>query len=337
MAFRISRRRFITGLGATATLPVVCNRALAALVPADRAVLPDSVASAANGLLYPPIDLSYFDRPIAKTSAEFRLGYASITWAGQDREAIADIASLGFRGVQLRANAIQEFGSASELKDLLTQQHLAFVALSSGAVRVDPAFEAEDLAKHTSNARFVHEAGGLYLQLTDQRPKDRPLSASDFKRLGRLLTEIGKRAADLGVSVGYHNHMGSMGEKPEDVDRILHEADSRYVKLELDIAHYLQGGGDPAAAIRRYHNRLLFLHIKDVQSVDPPINGKNYRFVELGHGRLDLPATFAALRQVHFRGWTVVELDAVPDKARTAKESAVICKNYLEAKLGLTV
>ena len=46
-------------------------------------------------------------------------------------------------------------------------------------------------------------------------------------------------------------------------------ADPRYVKLELDIAHYQQGGGDPIAAIRRYHDRLLFLHIKDVQSPVP--------------------------------------------------------------------
>jgi len=155
--------------------------------------------------------------------------------------------------------------------------------------------------------------------------------------LGRILTEIGKRSADLGVSVGYHNHMGSMGEKPEEVDRVMDASDSRYVKLELDIAHYVQGGGDPAKVIEHYRDRLLFLHIKDVENLDPPVNGKNYRFVELGRGRVDLPATFAALKRANFRGWTVVELDAVPDKTRTPKESATISKTYLERKLGLRV
>jgi inosose dehydratase len=82
-----------------------------------------------------------------------------------------------------------------------------------------------------------------------------------------MLTEIGKRAVDLGVPVGYHNHMGSLGEAPEEVDRIMDAVDARYVKLELDIAHYQQGGGDPARAIRQYHDRLLFLHIKDVENI----------------------------------------------------------------------
>jgi len=84
-----------------------------------------------------------------------------------------------------------------------------------------------------------------------------------------MLTEIGKRAADLGVPVGYHNHVGSLGEAPDEVDRIIEAADPRFVKLELDIAHYQQGGGDPARAIRQYHDRLLFLHVKDVESLVP--------------------------------------------------------------------
>jgi inosose dehydratase len=209
--------------------------------------------------------------------------------------------------------------------------------LSSGAVRIDPGVETEDLTKHAANAKFVHDAGGFYLQVTDQRPKNRPITADDYKKLGRLLTEVGKRAVDLGVPIGYHNHMGTLGEKPEEVDRILDAADPRYVKLELDVAHYVQGGGDPVKAIDRYHDRLLFLHIKDVESIDPPANGKNYRFVELGRGRVDLPAIFAALKRANFRGWMVVELDAVPDKARTPKESAIISKTYLEEKLGLRV
>ncbi len=283
------------------------------------------------------MDLSYFEKPIGPAPAEFHLGYASITWAGQDRLAIDDIAALGFPGIQLRSNAIAEFGTASELKELLQKHHLTFVALSSGALRVDLGTEAEDLAQHSAHAKFVHDAGGLYLQVTDQRPKNRPITADDYRRLGRLLTEVGKHATDLGVPIGYHNHMGTLGEKPEEVDRVLDASDPRYVKLELDVAHYLQGGGDPAQAIDRYHDRLLFLHIKDVEAVAPPINGKSYRFVELGRGRVDLPAIFASLKRANFRGWTVVELDAVPDQTRTPRESAMISKTYLEEKLGLRV
>ncbi len=333
MSSFISRRGFIGRLGAIAASTALSRTALGSLLTPN---IGSTFLDGILGEMYPPMDLSYFDTPISPGPSEFHLGYASITWGGDDRQAIDDISALGFPGIQLRSNVIAAFEAAA-LKELLQKRHLTFVALSSGAARVDSGSEAEDIAKHVANAKYLHDAGGLYLQMTDQRPKERSITADDYKKLGRILTEIGKRSADLGVSVGYHNHMGSMGEKPEEVDRVMDASDSRYVKLELDIAHYVQGGGDPAKVIDHYRDRLLFLHIKDVENLDPPVNGKNYRFVELGRGRVDLPATFAALKRANFRGWTVVELDAVPDKTRTPKESATISKTYLERKLGLRV
>src|SRR5262249_57614983 len=93
----------------------------------------------------------------------------------------------------------------------------------------------------------------------------RAVTTADYKRLGHMITEIGKRTADLGITLGYHNHMGTLSERPQELDQILSAADPRYAKLELDVAHYFQGGGDPAKAIGTYRHRLLFLHIKDVE------------------------------------------------------------------------
>ena len=313
-----SRRAFIIGAGATAA---------AAALPLDR------LAEALEPALYPPMDLSYFDTPITPAPADLQFGYASITWDGHDRQAMDDIAAVGFKGIQLRSNVLAEFGDRpAALKDLLAQHRLTMVALSSGGVSIDPALASKTIDERTRHARFVHDVGGIYLQVTDQKPKDRAVTAADCVRLGRLLTEIGRRTADLGVPLGYHNHMGTIGEKPDDVTRILEAADPRYVKLELDVAHYQQGGGDPVGAIRRERDRLLFLHIKDVESPVPgATDGKPaYRFVELGRGTVDLPGVFAALHDVTFRGWAVVELDSVPDKTRTPKQSATISRQYLE-------
>jgi len=324
MQCRLPRRDFIAGLGTVAAAAAASSIPIKALAAAEP--------------LYPPMNLSYFDTPISPAPAEIRIGYASITWGGNDRQAIEDIASLGFHGIQLRANVIKEFGSPTELRDLLEKHQLKMVALSSGGVRIDPALEAEEIAKHTANAKFVHDVGGLYLQVTDERPKDRAITAADYKRLGRVISEIGKRTADLGISLGYHNHMGSLGERPEEVDQILQAADPRYAKLELDVAHYFQGGGDPAKAIEKYSDRLLFLHIKDVERLPENADTRHtYRFVELGRGKVDLPAVFDTLHKVNFRGWAIVELDDVPDKTRTPKESGAISKKYLEQNLGVTV
>ena len=319
------RRHFIFGLGAAAA---------ASAVPVN------TLARVLDPPLYLPADLSYFNRTITPAPGLIRFGYAAITWENNDTQAIKEISDLGFPGIQLRSNVLNDYGDRPKaLRDLLDQYHLEMVALSSGGVRVEPGSEKDEIAKHIRNARFVHDVGGRYLQVTDSaRPKGRKPEAADFKQLGRLLTEIGKRAADLGIPVGYHNHMGSLGETPDEVDQILDAVDPRYVKLELDIAHYQQGGGDPARAIRQNHDRLLFLHIKDVENLATNDGrGRNYRFVELGRGRVDLPAVFTALKDVKFRGWAIIELDGVPDKSRTPKECAQISKKYVEDTLRLKI
>jgi inosose dehydratase len=276
----------------------------------------------------------------ARAASAIRFGYASITWDGNDRQAIQDIAACGYRGIQLRSNVLAEFGDKpAALKELLDKHKLTFVALSSGNMRIDPAVERDEMDAHFKKAQFVHALGGSFLQLTDERPK-RTVTADDYKRMGRLLTELGKRTADVGVTVSYHNHMNNLGERPEEVRAVLAASDPKFVKLQLDTAHYQQGGGDPAAAIREFGDRLSFLHIKDLEAPVPGATGdlsRSYRFVEVGRGKVDFKKVFAALDAVGYKGWAIVELDAVPDKARSPKESAMISRGYLEKQLGLTV
>lgn len=316
-----SRRKFIVGLGAAtaaATVSAVAENLLVTPSP-----------------LYPPADLSYFDVPIPRGPSAIKIGYASITWKRNDRQAIADISALGYSGIQLRANALTEFPDPHALKDLLAEHKLTFVALSSdGGAPLDRARQAKAIATHVKNAEYLHEAGGKYLQVIGTFQKC-PFTPADYQQEGHLLTEIAKRVADYGIKTGFHNHMGSVGQTPQQVDAILAASDPRYVKLELDVAHYVQGGGDPAAAIRKYHDRLLFLHLKDVE---PAATHSGYQFIELGQGRVDFPAIFAALRDVQFRGWGIVELDDERvGTTRTPKQSAAMSKEYLTRKLGVRV
>lgn len=293
-----------------------------------RAMLQQSLAAAAwmGGL-----------RKVRLKLPTIRFGYAAITWGGKDRQAIEDISALGYRGIQLRASALEEWGDRPrDLADLLATHRLTLVALSSGVVRLDPAVEAEDLETHIRHAKFLRDAGGLYLQVLDERPPGRAPIPDDYRRMGRLLTELGRRTGDLGIPLGYHNHMGSLGQGPDEIARVLDAADPRFVKLELDTAHYQQGGGLPATAVKNYGSRLLFLHLKDLESPLPTGAPESYRFVEMGQGRVDFPQIFAALDQVAFHGWAIVELDEVPIVNREPQESAAMSKRYLEG-LGFTI
>jgi inosose dehydratase len=255
--------------------------------------------------------------------ARVRFGCAAITWGGNDRAAIDDISALGFRGIQLRGSAVTTWGERpGELKNLLAARNLEFVALSSGTLAFDPAAASSSLKQHVRHARFLREAGGRYLQVLEERPPGHEAVPDDYRYLGRLLSDLGNRTADLGVPLVYHNHMGAFGEKPDDVARILDAADPRVVHLLLDTAHYAQAGGDPAAAIHRHGERIRLLHLKDLAGS---------HFTELGRGSVDFTAVFAALDDIGFDGWGVVEVDDVADpNAHTPKESGAIGRRYLE-------
>jgi len=267
-----------------------------------------------------------------RKGTKLQIGYASITWGGNDVQAMEDIAALGYPGIQLRANTLKEFPDPKQLAAKLATQKLTFVALSSGLVEINPAKEKDTIETNVAHAKYLSEAGGKYLQLIAAFGPQASATDADLHRLAKLMTEIGKQAAAFGVQAGFHNHMGTIGQTPAAVDTIMAAVDPKYVKLQLDTAHYFQGGGDPAAAIRKYKRELLFLHLKDVT---PATNRYGYRFVELGQGKLDFPAVIAAIKEVNFQGWAVIELDG-PTPGRTPKESAAISKEYLE-KLGVQV
>lgn len=294
MNLSMSRRSFLAGLGALGAV----------------GVLPSAFAAAKGGRI--------------------RFGYTAMTWGSKHREAIDDIAALGFEGVQFRADVMEAL-KPEEVRALLAQKGLAFTAMSSGLVSLD-ADPAEQIALHVANAQYVRACGGQYLQLLDKLTSyGQPVDPERCARMGRLLTEIGKRTADLGVVSTYHNHLNTLSETPAGLDYVLSASDPRYLKFELDTAHAVAGGGNPAKMVEQYRDRLSFMHLKDV--VDLPSAGKGkypFQFVELGRGRVDLAAVFAAMDKVGFDGWAVVELDKVPVADRTPRQSGEISRDYLK-------
>ena len=83
-----SRRRFLLDLGAAA--------ATAAALPAS------ALAAREPPLLYPPTDLSHFDTPIGRRSAEIRFGYVAITWQGDDARAMDVAKKIRAAGFDVR-------------------------------------------------------------------------------------------------------------------------------------------------------------------------------------------------------------------------------------------
>jgi inosose dehydratase len=258
---------------------------------------------------------------------DIKIGYSAITWGGKDEQAMADLSSLGFKGIQLRANTYGPYrNKVSELRDALVKHRLKLAMFSSGNVEIDPAKFESTVDTHVAHASFVKALGGNAFQMTNNlRQKGKVPTVEELKQLTKVMNEIGKQTADMGVQAVYHNHMNQFGETPEEVDVIVQAMDPRYLKLLLDIAHYKQGGGEPQDAVIKYKDIIHTLHLKDTKPKD---NG-GYKFVELGQGRVDVPAVFAALEKVKFKGWGVIELDGVPDPEKSPSLCAEINKKYI--------
>jgi inosose dehydratase len=264
-----------------------------------------------------------------------RVGYAAITWGGDDAKAIDEISEVGFKGIQLRSSAFDAFGSRPEvLRDLLAKRGLAFAVLSSGNLKYQPADRQAQIDLHLSHARFVRDAGGQMLQVIDEKPKDRPVGADDYKALADMLNALGERTRAIGVPLVYHHHMNSTGEPPAAIEAIMADSAASSVGLLFDIAHFQQGGGDPVKAIGRYGRAIKVVHLKDVRPIDA---APGYQWVELGRGRVDVKGCVAALKAIGFDGWAIVELDRVVDPGGSPKASAAANRDFVAKELGLTV
>jgi len=260
----------------------------------------------------------------------YSLGYSSITWSGQDEQAIKDIASLGFKGIQLRANTFSKYGeNPAALKALIDQSGLQLCMFSSGNVEIDPAKVDASIAQHLKHANFVKALGGTSIQLTNSlRKKGVKPEEKDLIRLAEVMNEIGAKTKEIGIQATYHNHMDQFGETPEEVELLVQHMDPSKIKLLLDVAHYFQGGGNPAEAVLKYKKVLHSLHVKDVRQTEP-----RYRFVELGQGKVNLEEVFANLDKIKFKGFAIVELDAVPDAGKTPFSCAETSKEFLKTRI----
>jgi sugar phosphate isomerase/epimerase len=96
-------------------------------------------------------------------------------------------------------------------------------------------------------------------------------------------------------------------------------------------------GSDPVAIVKRHRDRLLITHWKDAVGPAPanvPIDETIYArqvqwFAGVGRGVVDWHAWLRTLRDLHYSGWAIFELDATPDPVGELKK----IKQYVESAL----
>jgi len=143
-----------------------------------------------------------------------------------------------------------------------------------------------------------------------------------------------------GVRTVFHHHCAGFVETPAEVEKLLSMTDPDVLGLCFDAGHYMFGGGDPVAGLRKHADRIWHVHFKDchpeiaaqarTESWDYFESVRKGIFCELGLGAVDFPALKAILNELNYDGWIVVEQDVLPGMGNP-KDSAQRNRDYLES------
>jgi inosose dehydratase len=163
-----------------------------------------------------------------------------------------------------------------------------------------------------------------HVVLLDQPYTDGPreLDAAGWQSLRDNLHRLGEYAASRGIMAAFHPHADTTVQYEAQIERLLDLTDPALVNLCLDVGHHAYAGGDPVAFFRRHHNRVVYLHLKDVDDAIArrardaawPFGRavSEGAFVDLGQGRVDVVAINRVAQEVGFDGWGIVEQDMYP-------------------------
>ena len=140
------------------------------------------------------------------------------------------------------------------------------------------------------------------------------------------MAEAGKPITDAGLTYGWHSHdfefIAVDGVLPID---LIMQADPS-ISLELDLAWAHKAGQDPVSWVRKYADRLIAAHVKDVAAVGENMDEDGW--ADVGHGVLDWPRFWAALRQTSCKIF-VMEHDNPKDDHRFAMRSLATMKTIV--------
>jgi inosose dehydratase len=286
--------------------------------------------------------------------SEFKLGFAPIAWNNEDLRTelgplveyttvLDEVVAAGYTATELGDGFPRD---ARTLRKALEERGLSMPSAWCGLEFFEVS-EDVDLEHTRRLCGFLAEAGASFTNLADQGSPGRKafagratasgapqLSSSEWDQLAERICRAAEIVRQNGLQATFHPHAGTWIETLEDLEELLRRAPAPLVKLCWDVGHAVVGGVDPAAVVRAHPERIAYIHLKDVNGdvldgvrrdgVDFNDAIRRRVFTELGRGRLDVPGLLAALRDIGYAAWLMVEQDstwlAPAESARTSRD-----------------
>ncbi|GAA3953034.1 TIM barrel protein [Actinoplanes auranticolor] len=163
---------------------------------------------------------------------------------------------------------------------------------------------------------YRDDVTGVYHEPAELSPERWRALIDNSNTLGKVLAE------EYGLTMQFHPHADYHVETQAQTERFLSDTDPRYVSLCLDTGHLAYRRADIPAVIRKYPERIGYVHIKQM---DPAIAERAERedlafgqavalgaSVEPPAGRPDVPSVLEALNELDADLFVVVEQDMYP-------------------------
>lgn len=159
---------------------------------------------------------------------------------------------LGRRGLKMSAGTVG--GALHRAED--------YVGIREEALRVAGLAAA-------AGASYLVFLPAMYRDLMTGAPLEpAELDADGWRRLVRAVEELGRTVQEKhGMRLVFHPHADSHVETQAQVERFLSDTDPAHVGLCLDTGHIAYRRGDNAELLRRFPQRVEYVHFKQVDPV----------------------------------------------------------------------
>lgn len=291
-----------------------------------------------------------------------KLGIAPIAWTNDDmpdlgsentfEQCISEMALAGFTGCEVGNKYPRD--DIPALKKALSLRNMQICnAWFSSFLLTKPYDEVEkDFTDHIS---FLKEMGARVVGISEQSYSIQGIDKSVFKdkyimnddewaRLCDGVNRLGKVAKDMGISLTYHHHMGTVVQTAAEIDRLMENTDPELFSLLYDSGHLAYCGEDYIGVLKKYANRVKHVHLKDIRpKVIDKVKKENLSFLEgvrlgtftvPGDGAIDFGPIFDILADSGYEGYVLVEAEQDPAKANPF-EYALKARKYIAEKAGL--
>jgi len=158
-------------------------------------------------------------------------------------------------------------------------------------------------------------------------PHDGDFDAKDVEEAADVFNKAGKVLADAGLKFYYHNHGYEFlpaGNGKTMFDLLVEKTDPQYVSFQMDILWTVFPGQDPAKLLRKYPDRWLLVHLKDLKK---GVKGDNSggtsveNDVTLGSGQVDYQEVLKAAQEIGVKYYFIEDesprvIDQVPNSIK---------------------